>query len=198
MDKVKPLTINIGGKEVPLSHSAAVLDGWGKEIRRRARIRLARNNKNTTGNLSESITYEVAPEKDGDGMALSFTFPGAEYAMFVDQGVKGARSSQKAPKSPFQFGSGRGPKGRLRGAIDRWAVKKGLQGVRGADGRFISRKSMVFLITRSIYQTGIKPSYFFTTPFEEVPQQQNSKLEEGLAQDIAKVIKQGYGSNDSR
>ena len=53
---------------------------------------------------------------------------------------------------------------------------------------------MVFLITRSIYQTGIKPSYFFTTPFEQVPQQQNAKLEEALAKDIAKVIKQGYGS----
>ena len=33
-------------------------------------------------------------------------------------------------------------------------------------GKFMSYKSTAWIITRSIYRTGIKPSLFFTKPFE--------------------------------
>jgi hypothetical protein len=89
-----------------------------------------------------------------------------EYGTFVDKGVKGAKSSQRAPRSPYRFGSGRGKKGGLTKGIDKWVKRKGIQFRDKKTGRFMSYKSTAFLIRRSIYNKGIKPSMFFTKPFE--------------------------------
>jgi len=51
-------------------------------------------------------------------------------------------------------------------AFSGWVVRKGLKGVRDEKGRFIPRKSLQFLIARSIFRDGIKPSLFFTRPFD--------------------------------
>jgi hypothetical protein len=50
-------------------------------------------------------------------------------------------------------------------ALDQWIVKKGIA-PRDAKGRFITRKSLQFLIARGIYKNGIAPSLFLTKPFE--------------------------------
>ena len=121
-------------------------------------------------------------------MSLTFSFPGADYAKFVDEGVRGAMSSAKAPRSPFRFGSGSGPSGGLRPAIDKWVVKKGIA-PRGAGGQFAKRKGMVFAISRSIYQTGIRPSYFFTNAYDRTLKKHNAKLEKAVGEDIGNAIK---------
>ena len=54
----------------------------------------------------------------------------------------------------------------LRAAINKWTVQKSIKGVRDKKGRFLKRKTMQYLITRSIYLAGIKPTYFFSKPFE--------------------------------
>jgi hypothetical protein len=50
-------------------------------------------------------------------------------------------------------------------AFDKWTVRKGLA-PRGKGGQFKSRKGLNFAIARSIFEKGIKPSLFFTKPFE--------------------------------
>jgi hypothetical protein len=49
-------------------------------------------------------------------------------------------------------------------AFDKWLVRKGI--APRDKGKFASRKSLAFLIARSVYRNGIKPSLFFTKPFE--------------------------------
>jgi hypothetical protein len=90
----------------------------------------------------------------------------ADYGMYQDQGVKGKSSSAKAPNSRFQFGKKSGPKGGLTKGIEKWVKQKGIQFRDKKSGRFISYQSTAFIITRSIYQTGLRPSLFFTKPFE--------------------------------
>jgi len=180
--------ITVDGKRVPMTNSMKELDKSGKEVRRRARISLKSRGKVVTGNLYNSIRYEQSVSKDDKFLNLGFSFPGAEYWQFVDEGVKGAMSSAKAPRSPFRFGSGSGPSGRLRPAIDKWVVKKGIA-PRGAGGQFAKRKSMVYAISRSIYQTGIRPSYFFTNAYDKTLKKHNAKLEAAVAQDIGNAIK---------
>jgi hypothetical protein len=51
-------------------------------------------------------------------------------------------------------------------AFAQWVVRKGLQGVRGKDGKFIPRKSLQYLIAKSVFNNGIRPSYFFSNPFK--------------------------------
>ena len=179
--------ITIDGQRVPMTESMKELGKIGKEVRRRARISLKARGKVVTGNLYNSIRYEQSVARNEKSLNLRFSFPGADYWQFVDEGVKGALSSAKAPRSPFRFGSGTGPSGRLRPAIDKWVVKKGIA-PRGAGGRFASRKSMVFAISRSIYQTGIRPSYFFTNAYDRTLKKHNAKLEKAVGDDIANAI----------
>ena len=170
-----------------MTNSMQELGKIGKEVRRRARISLKARGKVVTGKLYNSIRYEQGVSRNEKSLNLRFSFPGADYWQYVDEGVKGAVSSAKAPRSPFRFGSGSGPSGGLRPAIDKWVVKKGIA-PRGAGGRFASRKSMVYAISRSIYQTGIRPSYFFTNAYDNTLKKHNAKLEAAVAKDIGNAI----------
>jgi hypothetical protein len=72
--------------------------------------------------------------------------------------------------------------------MDKWIVKRNLKGVRDKDGKFISRKSLQFLIARSIYKKGIKPSLFFTKPFEKAFKNINEDLIEAYRLDVQKLM----------
>jgi len=128
-----------------------------------SRSNLSKSGKNSSKELYNSLKGEVVTEN-------GFTIVGfqmADYGAFVDQGVKGKTSSNKAPNSPFKFGSGTGKKGGLTKGINQWVKQKGFQFRDRKSGRFLSYDSTAYLITRSIFHKGIKPSLFFTKPFEE-------------------------------
>ena len=183
-------SIFIGGVAVPMDNTVDELQATGKEIIRRARIRLARNKKNVTGRLRDSMKAEVDIVEPKDTVFLAFTFKGADYWRFVDLGVKGSRSSKKAPNSPYRFGTGSGRKGGLTAGIDRWVIQKNIKGTRDEQGRFTPRKTLVRLIANKIFTTGIKPSYFFTAPYDAVIKEREPKLALAIGQDLAVLIMQ--------
>jgi hypothetical protein len=120
---------------------------------------------NNTSVLSNSIKGEIVSEDKFS--IVGFTM--ADYGAFLDKGVQGKTSSGKAPNSPFKFGRGTGKKGGLTQGIKKWVRQRGFQfrsREEGSKGRFLSYDSTAYLITRSIYHKGIKPSLFFTKPFE--------------------------------
>jgi hypothetical protein len=126
-----------------------------------SRSNLTKGGKNNTKSLYNSLKGEIVTDK-------GFTIVGFkmdDYGTFVDLGVKGKSSSLKAPNSPYKFGSGTGRKGGLTEGINKWVKQKGFQ-FRDKRGRFMSYDSTAYLITRSIFHKGIKPSLFFTKPFE--------------------------------
>ena len=126
-----------------------------------SRSNLSKTGHNNTKELYNSLKGEIVTDK-------GFTIVGfqmADYGTFVDLGVKGKTSSTKAPDSPYQFGSGTGRKGGLTQGINKWVKQKGFQ-FRDKKGKFLSYESTAYLITRSIFNKGIKPSLFFTKPFE--------------------------------
>ena len=126
-----------------------------------SRSNLSKTGHNNSKELYNSLKGEVVTENN-------FTIVGfqmADYGTFVDLGVKGKTSSLKAPNSPYKFGSGTGRKGGLTQGINKWVKQKGFQ-FRNKQGKFLSYDSTAYLITRSIFHKGIKPSLFFTKPFE--------------------------------
>ena len=127
-----------------------------------SRSNLSKSGKNNSKELYNSLKGEVVTEK---GYTI-VGFQMADYGAFVDLGVKGKTSSNKAPNSPFKFGSGTGRKGGLTKGINQWVKQKGFQFRDKKSGRFLSYDSTAYLITRSIFHKGIKPSLFFTKPFE--------------------------------
>jgi len=113
-----------------------------------------------------------------------------DYGAYQDLGVKGKTSSAKAPNSPFKFGSGTGKKGGLTEGIKEWVRKRRFQFKDKKTGRFLSYESTAFLITRGIYNKGIRPSMFFTKPFEAAYKNLPNELVESFALDAQKLFDQ--------
>lgn len=138
------------------------LNLFGKRIQQQSKSNLSKRNKKDTGELYDSIGYELKVSKN----SFQLAFKMADYGTFIDKGVKGKTSSSKAPSSPFKFGSGTGKKGGLTNGIDGWVKRKRIQFKERGTGKFLSYKATTFLITRSIYNKGLETTNFFTTPFE--------------------------------
>jgi len=138
-----------------------VIDNFGKYVIKQARSNLTKGRKNTSSSLYSSLGFK--------GRAKGESFEGSffmeDYGLFVDQGVKGKNSFIKAPASPFRFGTGTGRPGGLSESIPKWVRAKRFQFRDKKSGKFMSYEQTGFLIARSIYQKGIKPSYFFSKPF---------------------------------
>jgi len=179
-----------------------VLEAFAINVISAAKNNLAKSN-NSNGELYNSLTSKVSPGSDD----IILDFLATDYASFYDLGVQGAAPSKmppkslarfnKAPMSPYKFGTGSGKKGGLRGAIDKWVITKGLENVRDKKtGRFLPRKSMTFLISRSIYLTGLKPSNFFSAPFEQYTRDLELDLEKALGRDVDIALENSSFTNE--
>ena len=114
----------------------------------------------------------------------------ADYGKYVDKGVSGTQQKQKfvdykgkSLTSPFKYTTKQPP----TGILDKWVVKKGIA-PRDERGRFISRKSLVYLIARSIKLKGIKSLAFFQKPLGLGLKQFGKKMLGGLKKDIEDII----------
>ena len=137
------------------------LNKFAKYVIQQSRSNLTKGKKNTPKELYNSLGYDIESSKDSTSMAFKM----ADYGKFQDLGVKGKDSSAKAPNSPYKFGTGSGKKGGLTKGIDKWVRRRGIQ-FRDKKGRFLSYEQTGYIITRSVYKTGMKASMFFTKPFE--------------------------------
>lgn len=137
------------------------LNTFGRYLVKQSRSNLSKAKRKHTGDLYRSISYRTKKNKN----SISFSFMMEDYGEYVDKGVQGKASSVKAPTSPYRFGSGTGKKGGLTNAINGWVRSKRIQ-FRQPNGRFMSYDSTAFIITRSIYMTGLKTTNFYTRAFE--------------------------------
>jgi hypothetical protein len=163
------------------------LNKFAKYVIQQSRSNLSKSDKNVSKELYNSLGYNV--EVTTKGAELGFSME--QYGEFQDKGVRGKSSSAKAPNSPFRFGSGTGKKGGLTNSIDKWVRRRGIQFKDRKSGRFLSYQSTAFLISRSIYQKGIKPSLFFTKPFvaafKRLPDELIEAYSIGLEKDLIKL-----------
>ena len=138
------------------------------------------------GDLYNSIKYTY--EKSEDMFLLDFLME--DYGPFVDKGVKGLTSTYPetaSALSKFQYGSGTGPKNGLRDGIKKWVAEKRFQFRDKKTGRFITRKSLSFIIANSIYSKGIRATMFFTKPFEAAFPLFEDDILEGFLEDNLKL-----------
>ena len=136
---------------------------WASNVTAQAKANILRKNKIATGNLYDSITFEVYP----DGSVEFFYDDAGDY-------VEGGRPpNSKFPPPPI---------------IKQWIKVKGLSQWRNKKGRFISRDAQTFLIGRAIAKNGIKPFPFFTDPFDEAMKSYAYILEEAIVQEMENDI----------
>ena len=148
-----------------LKNASDVVKRFRNYVVQQSRSNLTRMGKNNTNSLYNSIKGTIL--KDKNYFLVGFQM--MDYGQFMDQGVKGAFPSlvkggvQKAPFSPFQFKNKMPP----RQPLIEWAKSRGMK-LRDKEGKFKKGgyNTLGFLLQRSIYAQGIKPSLFFTKPFE--------------------------------
>jgi hypothetical protein len=119
---------------------------WAQKVVTNAKSILLRNKKVATGRLYNSVSYSVSP--DGD---ISFSY--AEEGKYVESGRR--RGARYPPPGP----------------ILQWIKVKGIKGRDRTTGKFITDKSLTFLIQRAISRDGIKPVKFMSEAIEKATQQ---------------------------
>ncbi len=139
-----------------------VLTDFSKYVVKQSRTNLTKGGRNVSKQLYDSIGYDVKVSKN----SFELGFKMQDYGQFQDQGVRGKSSSSRAPRSPFKFGTGSGAKGGLTNGIDTWVKRKRIQFKNRKSGKFMSYENTAFLIRNSIYNKGLKPTMFFSKPFE--------------------------------
>lgn len=132
----------------------ATLKRFRDYVIQQSRSNLTKSNKNSSKALYNSIDGEVVTE---DGFSI-IGFTMLDYGHYQDKGVSG---KLKKYNTPYSYKSKMPPVK----AFDKWTIKKGIA-PRNAKGEFQSRKSLQYAIARSVFLNGIKPSLFFTKPFE--------------------------------
>ena len=137
------------------------LNSFGKQVVNRAKGNLQKSKGGGT-NLEDSISFKVITSAEG----FSVQFFMDSYGTFVDKGVSGTEEIRsfkdykgKTISSPYKYTT-KQPPSRV---LDKWIVKKGIA-PRDEKGRFMSRKSISFLIARSIKRKGIQGISFFQKP----------------------------------
>jgi hypothetical protein len=153
------------------------LEAFRDRVVKESKQGLRRRKKVVSGNLLNSI--KGSPVKVTQN-SLQFNISMADYGTFQDKGVSG---TEKKYNTPYTYRDKMPP----TRALDGWTVRKGIA-PRDEKGRFLKRKTLTFLIARSIYRNGIKPSLFFTTPFKRYVKDLPEEIAEAFALDVEEFI----------
>ena len=161
------------------------LNNFAKYVIQQSRSNLTKGNRNSSKKLYDSLDKEI--EVGANSFRLAFLME--DYGKFIDKGVQGSNPSgikkgvQKAPNSPYKFKSKMIP----TKVLDKWVIKKGIA-PRNKSGKFLSREGLKFAIAKSIALQGIKPSLFFTKPFEAAFKNLPDELIEAYGLDVEQFL----------
>jgi len=166
------------------------LNSFGKQVVRQAKENLASAGKE--GALQKSISFFITAQKG----LITIKFKMDSYGKFVDKGVSGTEKERsytnykgKTLKSPFRYKKSKGHSQPPTKALDKWIVKKGIA-PRDKEGKFMSRKSIKFLIARSIGKKGIQGISFFQKPLMLGLQQFSGNFAASVKESIIDSLKQ--------
>ena len=158
------------------------LDTFAKNVVKQSRANLTRKKKNVTSDLYGSLGYDLKVNPN----SFSLEFYMSEYGAFVDEGVRGAKSTyNESSQSRFSYTNKRPPSQPLAD----WAKAKNIR-LRDDKGRFKkgNYKSIGYVLAKSIFEKGIKASFFFTKPFEQNFDKLPNALVDKFALDIDDLI----------
>jgi hypothetical protein len=159
-----------------LKETRDILNKFAKYVIKQARTNLTKGKKNSSKKLYDSLDYKLKLGQNSFGIEFIME----EYGAYQDQGVSGKK---RKFDTPFSFTNKMPPSS----SLDKWGVRKGIA-PRDKQGKFIPRKSLNFLIARSIFMKGIRPSMFFTKPFEKAFDNLPPELTTAFAIDIENSI----------
>ncbi len=180
MDKLFQIS-QVGGKTTEISIKALspieqVMTKFANDLIKRAQDNLVKKNANASFNLSSSIKPIPVPVNVmGNEYTLLIEWP--TYGKFVDQGVRGAVSGDKAQGSPFKYTTKMPP----RKSIKDWITNKGINpGGRRGD-RFEAREQLAKFMQVMTYRYGTRRTLFFSDAL-------TTDMQEALINDVAEAL----------
>ena len=153
------------------------LNEFAKYVIQQSRSNLTKGNKNVNKNLYNSLDKQI--EVSANSFRLTFLME--NYGEFQDKGVSGTKRKYD---TPFSYSSKRPP---LK-PIEDWVTKRRFQFRNKESGKFMSFKSTAYLIAGGILKNGIKPSLFFTKPFEKAFERLPDELVEAYGLDVEQFL----------
>lgn len=159
---------------------------YAKYVVQQSKSNLTKDDKGG-GALYNSISYEFDNEKN----LFLLNFLMESYGQFVDAGVRGANPGlikggyQKAPMSRFAYTTKMPP---MQILAD-WAKKKNIR-FRNKLGQYQKGTNiqMGFALQRSIYYQGIKPTFFFSKPYNRMLKKLDNEIFKAFVLDIEEAI----------
>ena len=121
--------------------------------------------KDTSGNLRQSVKFNT--KIFGESFATELYL--ANYYDYINKGVRGAESSERAPDSPYSYKDKQPPVS----ALKEWSHRKGLN---------------EWAVSKSIFKKGIKKKGYFDKVVEDV---KNGEIHSLLIQDLKSAGKLG-------
>ena len=161
-----------------LKETKETLNKFGKYVIQQARTNLTKRKMNVSKSLYNSLDYKMF--KGSNAIGINFIMD--DYGKFQDKGVSGTK---KKYNTPYSYTTKMPPPS----AFSQWVVRKGLEGTRDKKtGKFLSRKSLQYAVAKNIFKYGIKPSMFFTKPFEAAFKRLPDDLQNAFADDLDNSI----------
>ena len=164
-----------------------VLNDFAKLVIKGAKAELKKQGKVSSGQMLKNLDYILKPTEEG--FNLSFIDKRDKpIADFVDKGVSGIVEKYN---TPYSYKPGGGPKRKPPPSvlID-WVSQRRFQFRDRKTGKFLSYQQTGFMIRESIYKRGLKPSLFFTKPFNKYFEMLPDQLFEDYAIEIDKFYSQ--------
>jgi len=153
------------------------LNDFAKYVIQQSRSNLTKGNKNVNKKLYNSLDSQI----EASANSFRLTFLMESYGEFQDKGVSGTK---KKYNTPFSYTNKRPP---IK-PIEDWVTKKRFQFRNRESGKFMSFKSTAYLIAGGILKNGIKPSLFFTKPFEKAFERLPDELVEAYGLDVEQFL----------
>jgi len=154
------------------------LNRFAKHVIQQSRTNLTKGRKNYKKSLYNSLRSELTTSPN----SFSLFFIMNEYGVFQDKGVSGTK---KKYNTKFSYKNKMPP---IKPLAD-WAKFRRIR-LRNEKGQFAkgNYKTIGYFIARSIQKKGIKPSLFFTKPFERAFKNLPEDLIEAYALDLDNFI----------
>lgn len=161
-----------------LKNTQDALNKFAKYVIQQARTNLSKQKKNVSSNLYGSLGYDLNVSPNSFGLEF-YMLP---YGDFLDKGVSGTK---KRYNTIFEYTNKKPPMEPLM----QWAKARNIR-LRDEKGKYKkgNYRTIGFILQKSIYEKGIKPSLFFTKPFEKAFDNLPEELLERFALDIDNLL----------
>jgi len=157
-----------------LENTEAALQAFKSFVIQQSRSRLSKGGKNVSKQLYNSLKGNVKQMPN----SILVEFEMEDYGIYQDKGVSG---TEKKYNTPFSYTTKMPPIKPLA----QWAKNRNIR-LRDKEGKFKkgNYNTIGYLIARSIYKKGIKPTLFFTKPFEQAFKKLPDELIEKFGLDV--------------